>query len=120
MFLTLNEALKELFEEGIENRIKRYQEDARVIRKGLEALNLAFLLKDENYMSNTVTSVFLPVELNLYDFIDQLDNRGYVVYLGKGPLLKKNMFQVANMGRIYPEDCQAFLKTLRGVLKGFS
>ena len=120
MFLTLNEALKELFEEGMENRIERYQEDARVIRKGLTALNLEFLLKDEKYMSNTVTSVFLPVELNIDDFIDQLDSRGYVVYLGKGPLLKKNMFQVANMGQIYPQDCRVFLKTLRDVLKGFN
>ena len=117
MFLTLNEALKVLFEEGIQKRIKRYQEDATIIRKGLRELNLEFLLKDESVMSNTVTSVFLPVEIDAKDFINEMDNEGYVVYLGKGSLLKRNLFQVANMGQIFPEDCREFLKVLKRILR---
>lgn len=117
MFLTLNEALKVLFEEGIQKRIRRYQEDAAIIRNGLRELNLELLLKNENLMSNTVTSAFLSAEVDVKDFISEMDNEGYVLYPGKGPLLNKNMFQVANMGEIFPEDCKEFIRVLERVLR---
>jgi len=117
MFLTLNEALKVLFEEGIQKRIRRYQEDAAIIRKGCRELNLEFLLKDESVMSNTVTSLFLPTEIGVKDFINEMDNEGYVLYPGKGSLLNKNIFQVANMGQIFPEDCREFIRVLEKVLR---
>lgn len=116
MFLTLNEALKVLFEEGIQKRIRRYQEDAAIIRKGLRELNLEFLLKDESVMSNTVTSVFLPVGIDVKNFINEMYNEGYVLYPGKGTLLKRNLFQVANMGEIFPEDCKELIRVLERVL----
>lgn len=117
MFFTLNEALKVLFEEGIQETIKRYQENASIIRKGLQELNLELLLKDESLMSNTVTSVFLPVNIDVKDFINEMENEGYTLYLGKGPLLKRNLFQVANMGQIFPEDCKEFIRILERVLR---
>jgi len=117
MFLTLNEALKVLFEEGIQKRIRRYREDAVIIRNGLRELNLELLLKNENLMSNTVTSAFLPAEVDIKDFVSEMDNEGYVLYLGKGSLLNKNMFQVANMGEIFPEDCKEFIRVLEIVLR---
>jgi len=116
MFLTLNEALRVLFEEGIQKRIRRYQEDATIIRKGLRELNLEFLLKDESLMSNTVTSAFLPTKIDVKDFINELDNEGYVLYPGKGPFLKRNLFQVANMGQIFPEDCKELIRILKRAL----
>jgi len=68
-------------------------------------------------MSNTVTSVFLPVEIDVKDFINEMDKKGYVLYLGKGSLLDKNMFQAANMGQIFPEDCKEFIVALERALK---
>ncbi len=116
MFITLNEALSVLFEEGEKKVIERYREDAKIIREGLRGLRLEFLLKDEGIMSNTVTSVFLPGEKNLESFLDRMEEEGYVLYKGKGPLLDRNMFQVANMGQIFPDDCRQFLKVLEKVL----
>ena len=117
MFLTLNKALKVLFEEGIQRRIRRYQKDATIIRKGFRELNLEFLLKDESVMSNTVTSVFLPVEIDVKDFINEMDKEGYVLYPGKGSLLKRNLFQAANMGQIFPEDCKELIRIIEIFLK---
>jgi len=117
ILLTLNEALKELFQEGLDNRIKRYKEDAKIIRKGLKDLNLRFLLNNENYMSNTVTSAFLPEKINLNNFIKKMYDAGFIVYPGKGPLLKRRMFQVANMGQIYPKDCLAFNDIIEKILR---
>lgn len=117
MFITLNEALKVLFEEGQKNVTKRYKENAAIIRKGLKGLNLKFLLNDISIMSNTVTSVFLPEELKVDDFLDKMDSEGYVLYKGKGPLIDKNLFQVANMGQIFPDDCREFIRVLENVLR---
>ena len=117
MFFTLNEALKELFKEGLDNRIKRYKENAKIIRKGLKNMNLKFLLSNENYMSNTVTSVFLAKSIEATAFINKMYDNNYVFYPGKGPLLKENMFQIANMGNINSEDCIKMCDVLQNVLK---
>jgi len=60
--------------------------------------------------------VFLPEEIDLKNFINRMYDKGYVVYPGKALLLKKNMFQIANMGRIFPEDCNRFNEALGKVL----
>ncbi len=120
MFITLNEALNVLFEEGQDEVIKRYKENASIIRAGLKKANLKFLLEDEKVMSNTVTSVFLPTHINVNDFLNKMEKEGYVLYLGKGPLLQKNLFQVANMGQIFPNDCHTFIDVVNSVLKKYN
>ena len=108
IFISLNEALNEIFEEGLENRINRYKKDAEIIRGKMKELNLKLLVSEKDKMSNTVTSVFLPEKIDVKLFLNEMFNKGYVLYPGKGPLLEKNMFQIANMGQIYPEDCVKF------------
>jgi len=115
MVVALDEALQELFDEGLEKRIKRYQECSRIIRAGVKNLNLQTLIP-ENLNSNTVTSVFLPQSIKLEEFINELDRQGYVVYPGKRHLYQKNMFQIANMGQIQPQDCEEFLQVLEETL----
>ncbi len=112
MFLTLNAALDVLFEEGQEKVIERYKENAAIIREGVRSLNLKLLFEEEERMSNTVTSVFLPEDKDINRFLSEMEKAGYVLYLGKGPLLERNMFQIANMGQIFPEDSTIFMKVL--------
>jgi 2-aminoethylphosphonate-pyruvate transaminase len=119
MIIALNEALEELLEEGLENRIQRYRECAEIIRVGVRKLNLRFLIPDE-LASNTVTSLFLPEGISVDKFIDELDYKGYVVYPGKRHLYQQNMFQIANMGQIYPQDCREFLGVLEDTLAQLS
>lgn len=109
LIYALNEALTEFLEDG--KKIERYKKCSSILRKGLKDMELKFLL-DEKYMSNTVTSVFLPTHLDVEEFVKDLENSNYVVYLGKGKYKEQNMFQVANMGEIYPEDCYKFLEIL--------
>ncbi len=116
MFIALREVLEEYLEEGKQRRIKRYQTCSSIIREGVRELGLDVLVPDHR-ASNTLTSVFLPDELELDRFIDELDRRGYVVYPGKGPLYDRKMFQVANMGRILPEHCREFLDVLESTLE---
>ena len=93
--------------------MERYQKCAKILRDGMKEMGLKFLL-DEKDMSNTVTSVFLPEGSKpVEQFVDELAAAGYTVYPGKGKYLAMNMFQVANMGAIYPEDCYKFLEVLK-------
>lgn len=116
LFWALNQALTNILEEGLDKQIERYKKCASILREGLKKLGLKLLLP-EKYMSNTVTSVFLPEGKDLGKFIKDMENSGYVVYPGKGKYMDMGMFQVANMGEIYEEDCKEFLKVLEGNLK---
>ena len=78
----------------------------------MREMGLPFLLPPEQ-MSNTVTSVFLPAGRDVSAFVSAMAEDGYTIYPGKGPYFDKNMFQVANMGAIYPEDCETFLRVLK-------
>lgn len=113
LFWALDTALDwTLDRETLDGRIARYQECAKILRDGMRDMGLELLLPDEK-MSNTVTSVFLPAGKKVADFINELEEDGYTVYAGKGKFLDRNMFQVANMGAIYPDDCREFLETLK-------
>lgn len=116
LFWALDVALDNVFNEGgMEARNARYKECASILRNGMKEMGLKFLLPEEK-MSSTVTSVFLPEGKDLHKFILDLEAKGYVVYAGKGKYEEMGMFQVANMGEIYPDDCKAFLSTLKEVL----
>ena len=116
LFWALDVALDNaLADGGIEARNARYRECAGILRAGLKELGLKFLI-DEELMSSTVTSVFLPEGKDLNQFIDALDAKGYTIYPGKGKFEAMGMFQVANMGEIYPDDCRVFLDVLKEVL----
>lgn len=113
LFWALNKALEHILEvEGLENRIARYQKCAKILRDGLRDMGLKFLIP-EGQMSNTVTSVFLPANVKLKEFMAAMEDDGHVIYAGKGKYEAMGMFQVANMGRIYPDDCWKFLEVLK-------
>lgn len=117
LFWALNKALERIVEvEGLENRIARYKECTKILRDGLRDMGLRFLIPEEQ-MSNTVTSVFLPEGVNLKDFMAAMEDDGYVIYAGKGKYEAMGMFQVANMGNIFPDDCKKFFETLKRHIK---
>jgi 2-aminoethylphosphonate-pyruvate transaminase len=116
LFWGLQTALTNIIEDGLDKQIARYQECAAILRKGMKELGLKFLLPEE-LMANTVTSVFLPEGKDLEEFLSAMEANGYTVYAGKGVFYDMGMFQVANMGEIYPDDCAKFLEVLGKCIK---
>jgi len=57
------------------------------------------------------------MHIRVRDFINEMEDQGYVLYPGKGSLLEKNLFQIANMGQIYPKDCEAIIEVIGKVLQ---
>jgi 2-aminoethylphosphonate-pyruvate transaminase len=115
MFNTFLASVDELLEEGVKNRVGRYTKNRNLIREGVQSLGLK-VLQDEEVSSSCVTSVFLPENINMDSFLDEMENEGYIFYNGKGPFIKMNMFQIANMGQIFSDDVKKMLIVLKDVL----
>ena len=111
MFLALDAAVEKLLEEGLENQINRYKRCAQIIRDGVSEMGLK-LLADNQVASNTVTSVFLPDKILMEEFIQKMEIKGFTLYPGKGDLMERNMFQIANMGNVNEEMCAVLLKVI--------
>jgi 2-aminoethylphosphonate-pyruvate transaminase len=109
-----DEALQELLEEGVAERIRRYRAAATLLRRGFEQLGLKCLLVPE-FRSNTITALELPAGSSYAALHDALKARGYVIYAGQGDLAAK-IFRVANMGHLTSDQFGGFLMALREVL----
>lgn len=109
-----DEALQELLEEGVSQRIARYRSAATLLREGFERFGLKCLLPPE-LRSNTITSLEQPAGLSYEALHDALKAKGYVIYAGQGDLGGK-IFRVANMGHLTGDQFKGFLEALGEVL----
>ena len=110
----LREALRELVEEGVENRIGDYQGIAGALRDGLSSQELTFLVQRE-HLSNTMTSVMLPQGFSYPALHDPLKEMGYVIYRSQG-YLSETTFRLGTVGLISLDDIRGFLNALAHVL----
>jgi 2-aminoethylphosphonate-pyruvate transaminase len=109
-----DEALQELLEEGVAQRIARYRAASHLLRDGFESFGLKCLLPPD-LRSNTITSLELPAGFTYEALHDALKARGYVIYAGQGDLAAR-IFRVANMGDLQLGDFRSFLTALGEVL----
>ncbi len=110
-----NEALDELLEEGVANRIQRYKKAATRIRQRMKELGVKPFLPAE-HQSNTITCFHLPSGLTYQTLHDRLKEQGYVIYAGQGQL-EGTVFRIANMGALSMQDIEGFLAAFQKVLE---
>jgi len=111
----MREALGELEREGVEARIARYAENARVLRAGMAGLGFDILVP-EPARSNILTTFRLPPGL-VYDALhDAMKRRGYIIYAGQGDI-RRYAFRVANMGTLTPRDMADVVAAFAAVLE---
>jgi len=118
VYYAFDEALNELLEEGVANRVQRYRTAARKIRERLAALGVKAVLPAE-VQSNTITAFYLPSGLPYQTLHDRLKEQGYVIYAGQGNLEAK-IFRVANMGALTEQDVDGFLAAFQRVVESAS
>lgn len=115
LYYAFDEALNELLEEGVGNRIARYRKAAGLIRKHMSSLGLKPVVPPE-YQSNTITAYYLPAGLTYQTLHDRLKEQGYVIYAGQGQLESK-IFRIANMGALSLQDLEGFVAAFRQVVE---
>lgn len=62
-------------EEGLENVIKRHENCAQQLYKGIEALGLQFYVKDEDKRLASVTTIHIPKDINSNDVLQYILNQ---------------------------------------------
>ncbi|MFX1393675.1 MAG: aminotransferase class V-fold PLP-dependent enzyme, partial [Promethearchaeota archaeon] len=113
----LKEAIKEFFEEGSENRFKRYRENYRILKDGLKKVGFKFLMNEDVEESQILTTIYY-LDHPHFDFNvlhDKLYEKGFTIYPGK--ISDLDTFRIAVMGAINPDDIKNFLKALEKTLK---
>ena len=114
----MNEALKIVMEEGLENRVARHHKAAKASVAAVKALGLE-LFADEAVSSATVTAVKIPEGVTDADFRGTTRDKYGVELAGGQDHLKGNVFRIGHMGCIsYKELVQTFAAigmTLKGL-----
>ncbi len=114
VLFALREALRELEEESVPLRIRRYAGYSAVVRSRAEAMGLE-LKVPLHYRSNTITSMGLPQGLDYDTIHDAMKKAGFVIYAGQGAL-RTEMFRIANMGAIAPADIERAMAVLKDIV----
>src|SRR5215470_1713342 len=107
----MRQALRELEKEGVAERIARYAQNARVLRRGMVALGFEILVP-EGARSSILTTFKLLPGITYDPLHDAMKRRGYVIYAGQGDI-RKYAFRVSNMGTLTPSD-------MHGVVEAFA
>ena len=115
MIYALNESLKIIIEEGLENRFRRHHVLAESFRVAIDALNLK-LVAEKGNASNTVSAVYYPEKIEDNQFRSEMKKCGIVVAATLGPLKGKG-FRVGHMGNVNQNDIFSLITAIETSLK---
>ena len=114
LFFALNQTLKNILDEGVAVRYASLRAKADVLRKGMRAMGLTFLL-DEEDMCSILTTVNVPAYADVGVLRERLKAESIVIYEGKG-CFKNRVFQVGSIGEISMGEIRHFLAVQRDIL----
>ena len=109
----LNFQLKKILKEGLENRFKRHEEMAKVVR--LWACEHFQIFTDVNYLSNTLTVIKNTQGISVSNLNKKLQERGFLIANGYGDL-KEKTFRISHMGDYTVEDINELLVNIDDIL----
>lgn len=105
--------LDEILKEGLDNRFKRHEDMANLVRdwsrKHFE------IFTDENYLSNTLTVIKNTKGINVSNLNKKLQERGYQIANGYGDL-KEKTFRISHMGDYTLDDINELLDNIEDIL----
>ncbi len=117
LFFALQEALRMLREEGIQESIKRHRRYAEAVRNAVRAMDLKLFpsLNDISEYSNTVTAVDMPEGITDKQLRDGVRGKGIIIAGGQGQLAGK-IFRIGNMGAISEKEILLTIGAIESVL----
>ncbi len=118
IFYALDEALVELLEEGLANRVQRHDRMSALLYDGLAGLGLK-AVAEKSVRSKTVVATYYPPGVDDSKFRKALSqDKGVVIAGGFGPF-KGKVFRVGCMGQINEGLVETTLKAIGDTMVGF-
>ena len=117
LFFALEQALANILNEGVSHRFNILKQKADTLRQGMSALGLKFLIERKD-MCSVLTTVLVPLHINVGGLRQKLREKSIIIYEGKG-CFKNKVFQVGNIGELSFDDIQFFLTSLKNILLEF-
>jgi aspartate aminotransferase-like enzyme len=102
--------LDRILAEGMDKRVKRHQEMARLSQEWAEARGFG-MFPERGYWSPTVSVVNNPKGFSISDLNKQLEAKGYRIANGYGKL-KDVTFRIGHMGDLTPEETKGLLAAI--------
>ncbi|MCD6126751.1 MAG: phosphoserine phosphatase SerB [Thaumarchaeota archaeon] len=112
----LNEALKIIEQEGVENRAKRHELFRNVVRRSLKKFGFKLLVREEA-ASPTLTAAKPPEGFEVEEIIKRLREFGVVISNGQGKL-KDKIIRIAHMGNVTKDDVLDTIAALEMITGG--
>lgn len=118
LFFALEEALRIIEEEGLENRIKRHRELSAFVRKWVVEAGLELFPKLNEYSSysNTVTAIKMPEGVTDKELRGELKERYGILVSGGQERLKGKIFRIGTMGNVTMRDVITTLACIERIL----
>ena len=116
LIIALNESLKIIKEEGLENLFNRFKKMKQATAEAMQALGLE-LFADKNSASYAVSSVKVPEALDGAKLVKTMRDEYGVAFAGGQAHLKGKIFRIAHMGYITKDDLIKGIECLETVLE---
>jgi len=115
MIYALQEATKQVLQEGLEERFRRHKIFAKAFRAAMRALGLRVLAAEEEAAS-TMTVVYYPEGIDDVKFRAKLLNDYGITVAGGLGQLKGQVFRVGHMGNVNANDIAATVTAIEQVM----
>ena len=109
----LNFQLEKILKEGLDNRFRRHEEMANLVRKWAQEHFQIFT--DVNYLSNTLTVIENTQGISVSNLNEKLQERGFLIANGYGDL-KEKTFRISHMGDYTVQDVNELLININEIL----
>ncbi len=116
LIVGLNQALKMIKEEGIDNMNARHKRHAMALRKAIRAINLELLVKDDNNASYAITSILPPEGISVPDIRSTMKKDFDIVVANGQNKLKDKIFRMGTLGFVCDRDLIAAVGALEATL----
>ncbi|MBF0539985.1 MAG: alanine--glyoxylate aminotransferase family protein [Nitrospirae bacterium] len=116
LLIGLNEAIKQLKEEGLENVFKRHERLANATRAGIVAMGLKLYAKE--MPSNSVTAICAPDGIDGQEIYKILRDKYGITTAGGQGKAKGKIFRIAHLGYADTFDIISGLAAIEMTLKG--
>ena len=114
LVFALDEALKMMREEGLDNIFQRHNKHKLAMSNAIKALNLK-LFADENHLSPSITAIKTG-EIDAEEFRKKIKNEFDILLAGGQDQLKGKIFRVGHLGYVNDRDIITVIMAISNVL----